>query len=169
VPYDEIPTVPTPLEEVQMKASQFLAKLSEVDVAGIAQSLDRALQSVDKLASSPKVQAVLDNLDATLVSFREAAVSLQRVAGGVDQNFDTLSASLAQTATAATASLQEARGRIVDISASFESDAPVMVELRRSLGEVANAARSVRSLAEYLERNPGALVRGKPSSEEEKP
>jgi paraquat-inducible protein B len=169
VPYDEIPTVPTPLEEVQMKASQFFAKLNEIDLAGMARSLDSALESIDKLVSSPKLQTVLDNLDTTLVSFREAAASLQRVAGGIDQNFDTLSASLAQTATAATASLQEARVRMVDIGASLESDAPVMVQLQRSLEEVAGAARSVRSLAAYLERNPGALVRGKSSSEEEQP
>jgi paraquat-inducible protein B len=167
VPYDEIPTVPTPFEEVQMKASQFFAKLEEIDFAGIARSLDGALASIDKLASSPKMQAVLDNFDATLVSFRAAATSLQRIAGGVDQNLDTLSASLERTATAATASLDEARLRMESVGSALEFDAPVMVQLRRSLEEVAGAARSVRSLAEYLERNPSALVRGKSTSAEE--
>lgn len=168
VPYDEIPTVPTPLEEVQMKASEFLAKLNAVDFAGMARSLANTLDGVDKLVSSPKVQALLDNLDGTLNSFRAAATSLERVANGVDHNFDTLSSSLAHTATAATASLQEARVRMEDIGAALESDAPLIVQLRRSLEEFGNAARSVRSLAEYLERNPGALVRGKANAAEDK-
>jgi paraquat-inducible protein B len=123
---------------------------------------------VDKLVHSPKLQEAVDNLDTTLASFRDAAASLQRVANGVDHNFDTLSSSLGQTATAATASLQEARVRIENIGTALESDAPLIVELRRSLAEFASAARSVRSLAEYLERNPGSLVRGKPTAEEEK-
>lgn len=169
VPYDEIPTVPTPFEEVQMKASEFLAKLNAVDVAGIARSLANTLDSVDKLVSSPKVDAVLDDLDATLGSFREAAASLQRVAHDIDHNFGALSSSLGHTAAAATASLQEARVRMEGIGTALESDAPLIVQLRRSLEEVGLAARSVRSLAEYLERNPAALLRGKANAKEEKP
>jgi paraquat-inducible protein B len=40
-------------------------------------------------------------------------------------------------------------------------NAPVQLELRNALQEVARAARGVRVLADYLERNPGALIRGK--------
>jgi paraquat-inducible protein B len=39
--------------------------------------------------------------------------------------------------------------------------APGQLELRNALQEVARAARAVRVLADYLERNPGALIRGK--------
>ena len=40
-------------------------------------------------------------------------------------------------------------------------DAPGQLELRNALQEVARAARGVRVLADYLERNPAALIRGK--------
>lgn len=40
-------------------------------------------------------------------------------------------------------------------------DAPAQQELRAALQEVARAARAVSNLAEYLERNPSALIRGK--------
>jgi paraquat-inducible protein B len=169
VAYDEIPTVPTPFEEVQMQASQFLARLNEIDFVGIARLVGNTLESIEKLASSPKLEAAIENLDATLISFRATADSLQRVANGIDHNFGALSASLAQTATAATVSLQEARVQIAGVGSALESDAPLIVDLRRSLEEFAAAARSVRSLAEYLERNPGALVRGKANAEQEKP
>jgi paraquat-inducible protein B len=40
-------------------------------------------------------------------------------------------------------------------------DAPGQIELRNALREVARAARSVRVFADYLERHPEALLRGK--------
>ena len=40
-------------------------------------------------------------------------------------------------------------------------DAPAQQELREALQEIARAARAVRVLTEYLERNPDALIRGK--------
>jgi len=40
-------------------------------------------------------------------------------------------------------------------------DAPAQQELRVALQEMARAARSISELAEYLERNPNALIRGK--------
>jgi paraquat-inducible protein B len=40
-------------------------------------------------------------------------------------------------------------------------DAPAQQELREALHEIARAARSIRALTEYLERNPEALIRGK--------
>ncbi len=40
-------------------------------------------------------------------------------------------------------------------------DAPAQQELRDALQEIARAARAIRVLTEYLERNPDALIRGK--------
>ena len=40
-------------------------------------------------------------------------------------------------------------------------DAPAQQELRDALKEIARAARAIRVLADYLERNPETLLRGK--------
>jgi paraquat-inducible protein B len=40
-------------------------------------------------------------------------------------------------------------------------DAPAQQELRDALQEIVAAARSVRVLADYLDRHPEALIRGK--------
>jgi paraquat-inducible protein B len=45
-------------------------------------------------------------------------------------------------------------------------DAPAQQDLRDALQEIARAARSLRVLADYLERHPESLIRGKT---EEKP
>jgi paraquat-inducible protein B len=46
-------------------------------------------------------------------------------------------------------------------------DSPVNYELVRGVRELSAAARSLRSLTGYLERNPTALIFGKPESKED--
>jgi paraquat-inducible protein B len=40
-------------------------------------------------------------------------------------------------------------------------DAPGQIQLRDALEEIAGAARAVRGLSDYLERQPASLIRGK--------
>jgi paraquat-inducible protein B len=45
------------------------------------------------------------------------------------------------------------------------TDAPAQQELRDALQEIVRAARAVRVLADYLERHPESLIRGKNGAE----
>ena len=47
------------------------------------------------------------------------------------------------------------------VNGFVEPASPLSVRLNSTLEEISNAARSVRLLADYLERNPAALVRGR--------
>ncbi|MDP1897314.1 MAG: mammalian cell entry protein, partial [Sulfurimicrobium sp.] len=40
-------------------------------------------------------------------------------------------------------------------------DAPIQRDVRETLREVSRAAEALRSLSDYLERNPGAILRGR--------
>jgi paraquat-inducible protein B len=46
------------------------------------------------------------------------------------------------------------------------TDSPAQGDLRETLQEVTRAAETVRSLADYLERHPESLIRGKRSADE---
>ena len=48
-----------------------------------------------------------------------------------------------------------------------DPDSPAFYEITRTLKEVSGAARSLRLLANYVERNPRALVFGKPETKED--
>ncbi len=61
---------------------------------------------------------------------------------------------LTKTLRESTATLERARALLSDRS-------PLYVETQRMLQEVANAARSMRLLTDYLERHPEALLQGK--------
>lgn len=45
--------------------------------------------------------------------------------------------------------------------AVMDPNAALVVDLTAALREIASAARSVRLLTDYLERNPSAVVRGR--------
>jgi paraquat-inducible protein B len=47
----------------------------------------------------------------------------------------------------------------------LEPESPVFVQFERAMTELAGASRALRDLADYLERNPSALVRGRPGGE----
>jgi paraquat-inducible protein B len=68
----------------------------------------------------------------------------------------------------------EAKGTLHDAQAALQSlnqsvaspDAPLQQNLGRTLEQVNRAAASLRALADYLERHPESLVRGKPGEHE---
>jgi hypothetical protein len=49
-------------------------------------------------------------------------------------------------------------------SRHVDTEGPLSVELTQTLVDLGEAARSVRDLASYLERNPNALLLGRPGS-----
>jgi paraquat-inducible protein B len=173
VPYPEIPTVPTPLEEAQAKAAQFLAKLNEADIAGMVTSLRHALDGLDQTLNSPHLKASLASLpgaidgikslsedaQATLVSVRKLSADLNAKVGPLGSSLQETSASARDTLRAATLSLQE-------MQTLLKPDAPLVYSLNRSMNDLAAAARAIRQVAEELERDPSVLLRGKGAAEE---
>ena len=57
---------------------------------------------------------------------------------------------------------------IANVKTLVDPDSQTFYELTRSLREVSAAARSMRQLSNYLERNPKALIFGKPETKEER-
>jgi paraquat-inducible protein B len=63
--------------------------------------------------------------------------------------------------------LRDAQHAMQSLDQSVASpDAPLQQDARRTLEEVNRAAASFRSLADYLERHPESLIRGKSAGQE---
>jgi paraquat-inducible protein B len=56
---------------------------------------------------------------------------------------------------------------MVNAKSLTDPDSPTFYEINKTLKEVASAARSLRLLANYVERNPRALLFGKPAPKED--
>ena len=66
-----------------------------------------------------------------------------------------------QTLVAARGTLMSARGTLNNTTSLTEPNSAQIEQLGNTLQEVSRASRSVRVLADYLERHPEALLRGK--------
>jgi len=74
--------------------------------------------------------------------------------------FDKVSSAITQLQ----ATLKETQITMANVQDLTDPDSPTFYEITRTLKEVSDAARSLRLLANYVERNPRALIFGKPET-----
>lgn len=174
--YPEIPTTPTTLEEAQDAVTRIISKLEELDFKGLTKSLTETVDGINQLVNSPEVKASLHDLRQTMPKVDDALVSVRKAATSLDANVTMLSASLEQTSDATREAMQQAAAALkqsdgalkaaeaamVNVNGIVDQDSPTLYEFRRSMKEIAAAARTLRLLSGYIERNPRALIFGKP-------
>ena len=145
-----------------------LAKLDQIDFAGLIRSMTNTSVSITNLASSPSLKAAIDSLAGAASSLEKVSVSINQMVNSVPAKVDPLIASLTTTSSDAALALRQTKETLAQIQATFEPGTPLNYELTKALEDVSNASTAVRQLAEYLERNPSALVRGKYVSDEKR-
>ena len=174
--YQEIPTVPTELEQAQDELRKAFTKLAKIDFDAAIVAMTHAFEGIDRLTKSPALNNSLKSLEQTMPKVDEAVVNIRRLAANLDKNANDLSSDLQHTSAAArqtiaeieTAAKQvgitmkEGEGALASARAVIDPESPTFYELTKSLREISGAARALRILADYLERNPTALIFGKP-------
>lgn len=98
----------------------------------------------DGVIASPNVKHSLHALDRTLANAERLTRDAQMQVGPLF------------------ASINSAADELKETIALLGSDPRSSNDLLRTLTELKNAARSIRVLADYLERRPESLLRGKP-------
>jgi len=125
---------------------------------------------------------VLRSLARVMPKVDEAVVNIRNLAGTTDDKVKILSADLQHTSGDARLALKQAgdalkqteetmkraEAAVNNIETLTEPDSRVSYELEKSLREVSAAARSLRLLADFIERDPRALIFGKPENKEGK-
>ena len=172
--YPEIPTLPTALERAQDVATQVLAKLQELDLKALVESATQAVEGVNRLVSAPAFKSAARSIEQTMPKVEEALASIRSLTTTLDVNIKTLSGDLQQTSAEARQTLKQAstamqqlETTVTSMQAFVATDSPTFYEMSKSLRELSAAARSLRLLANYLERNPRALIFGKPEAKGE--
>ena len=159
--WEEIPTVPTRLEELQSAARQMLSKLEEIDVKGLVDAAKAAVHTVDETLKSPGLQEGLAHLGETIARLNAAIESVEALVGDVRKEAVPLTESLRASSDHAAATLSAATETLGRIDALLAPESPLSYQISTVMQDLAAAARAIRNLADYLERNPGAIVRGK--------
>jgi paraquat-inducible protein B len=125
-----------------------------VDLKGLAEQWKRTGESVDTLARSPEALRAFENLNKTLDVLRAA---IARLDTQVDSNGRDLQATLIQ----AKASLESFNAAAKSARAFIDAQQTFGADTSRALEKVADAAESIQRLADFLERNPNAVVSGR--------
>ncbi len=150
----EIPTISSPLSEVQ-------ERLKQIPLREIASEVMDAVRAVGGFFRSPELADGVRNLNQTLASLRvlsdDLAGQVGPLAGSADQTLASLRA-LSDDLAAQLEPLAESADEALE---TLGEDSPTRVALDEALLELAAAARSIRILADYLERHPEALLVGK--------
>ncbi len=129
-------------------------RLDGVDFKGLAAQWKKTGESVDALARSPDLLHSLENLNKTLEVLR---TSVARLDTQVDSNGKELQATLIQ----ARASLESFNAAAQSARSFINAQQNFGADTTRALEKVADAAESIQRLADFLERNPNAIVAGR--------
>jgi paraquat-inducible protein B len=136
------------LDDITAKADVFLSKLDAIPLEDIGANLKRITGNLDRLMSSPELKDSLTHLHSTLTSIDKLLHDVQPQIGPLIGNLNDAAAELSGTATAL---------RQVAESGGPNEDA----SLPEAIRQITEAARSIKTLTDYLDRHPEALIRGK--------
>jgi ABC-type transporter Mla subunit MlaD len=150
----EIPTVATTLEQVFASFQKVMKRVDALDIEALVASVRDAFEGVDKLVRSPEV-------DRTVVELHQTLASIHRVTGALEPEVQPTMKDLRAALVEAKRSLDTLNGTLVSVRGLLEPNAPLVVDVGRTLAEVGDAANSVRTLADDLDRKPNALIMGR--------
>jgi paraquat-inducible protein B len=158
------PVIPVYLEPslmaLQADAAKLMGKLQALDLEGLVVDLRAAAAGVARASGRLEdagrgVPRTLESMDRALAAIRDAARALEKevpsVAGDARGAMQRLAAAVDQM----DATLRE-------VKLSLSPGAPIPAQLEQTLREVGQAARSLRVLADSLERDPSQILRGRP-------
>jgi paraquat-inducible protein B len=182
--YPVVPSTPSTISEFQSNATEILTKIRRVDFEGLANDLKGLLAdirkqvdaadlkgltaqwrktgaSLDALANSPEIKQSFANLDATLASVRSALGDLHHTLSQVDTQVAADSTSLQSALKRTEATLEQFDAAAVTVRRFVDSQQNLGGDADAALRQLTDAAASVERLADFLERNPSALVSGR--------
>jgi paraquat-inducible protein B len=138
-------------QDVQKLISDARTLVGDLDnqlktVSGRADATLTDYQTLAQTANS-RVASLADSIE-------DAARKVAKLSSDVDAKLDPLAKSAGRTLGAA----EKAAGELEEM---LSSQSATRTNLDTMLEEAANAARSLRILADYLEQNPDALIKGK--------
>ena len=174
--YHEIPTMPSDVQ-------QLFANLKHLDLPGISAKANTLLARLDTSLSQlnlPHINAGLTNLlgaanqllttpDLTnaVTSARQALDRAQALLARIDARVDPLAGSVTNALADAQKTLADLRRGLQNLSGVIGPDTSLRSDLTQALEQLGNASRAVADLAEFLQRNPDALITGRKRPQEQ--
>ena len=157
----EIPTLPSPIDQLQKR-------LARLPLADMVASADVILRSLATTLGSGKLDTTLETVTGAFAGMQatfarldsvlaEARLATQRL----NTTLGSASAELPQALESFRLAMENVERTTRTAGAALHPASPLMEDMRRMLREATAAMRSLRSVADTIERNPEALIYGK--------
>lgn len=149
-----MPSVPGQFAGILDAVNQVLAKVEALPFEQIGRNLNDTLAGVDALVRDPALAASLASLQQTLAAAQSMVRRIDEAAAPALRGLPPLISSLQATVT-------QANRMVASVNRGYGDESQFHRDLDRLLEQLTAAARSLRSLADTLNRNPESLVRGR--------
>ncbi len=183
--YPELPTIPSDMEKLSrtlenipfeelinklMHAVEGLDKvLNSPELIGTFASAEDALKEIRTLVKNidNQVEPLVSNIKNTSDTARSALIQAEKTLALEEGVPGELASGIKETLTSISGAMQQTRNTLSSVQGVVADDSKLTYELNNTLIELSTAARSIRFLADYLERHPEALISGKGNSKGE--
>ena len=168
--YPVVPTVPSGMSELIANLSKIVNNLAKVDFAELSHELKSLLATANQQVGGLDLKKMVAKVTAAAESIEALAVSAEAKAAFANLNKTTTDVQglVAKLDT----QVEPVRAELVQTLHSFHDAAESVRKLLgpqsglgeeavRTLRQVTETAESLQQLADFLERNPNALIRGK--------
>ena len=164
----EFPTVPGGLCQFEDKVLTILTKIEKLPLDDISRDLRKVLASLDQ--GLKDVNGMVVNVDGEV---RKVMPEVKKTLATLDQSLQNANKILARadaeivpSVTKTLEDLQRSVAAAERVLANTDTallgpDAPAQQEMRATMQELSRAARGLRLIADYFERHPESLIRGK--------
>lgn len=162
--YPEIPSAPTGMEVINERVEATLKKISDVPIDEVLIQLNATLASMQTALDKGNVPATLLELRTTLEGASRTFASAEKAIGqadGVSGQATATLASVDQTMKNLQKTLERLDRTLATVERNVEGTAELRSETVKTVEEMNELMKSLRSLVEMLQQNPESLVRGK--------
>ncbi|GBC61366.1 MCE family protein [Desulfonema ishimotonii] len=146
-----------------MKSLEALADTINERFPAIAEDIDQTVDDVRKLVGSADelVTDINGKADKIVPRINSAVDETRQLVDTVNDRIKPLAGELEKTTRTARNTLVQAQKTLSAFENVTSEDSSLGYKLHNALNDLSDAARSIRVMAEYLERHPEALIQGK--------
>ncbi len=171
--YPELPTVPTPLQEL-------LRNVDQLNLGELIRKTQQAIVGIEKLVNHPDTQASVTELHQLLVHADDAVVRFDReavpavqelrrtlgqvavVTDDIHQRYPALASELEQALKETHAAVDRFDKVMQEAQFLLSEDSALYQDLQKAARDVSTASNSVRDMSNSINERPESLLRGNP-------
>ncbi len=160
--YPQLPTLPSTFRGMIQSLSRIFTKLDRLPLEEIGRNLNQMMAGANSLVNDEHLKDSLVHMDEALKRLNQVLALLSKRSGPMMLSVEEASRDVRGLIAATEKAVVRAESTLKTINDSVSENGPMGREIMGTLRELSAAARSIRVMADYLERHPEALIKGKP-------